>query len=257
MGALHDGHFALVAEARSRADRVVVTIFVNPLQFNQSSDFDAYPRSIDDDLVACQRIGVDAVYAPTAATIYPTGFQTHVEPGDLADQLEGAMRPGHFRGVTTIVTKLFGATRPDLAVFGQKDFQQLAVVRRMVADLDLGVEIIGLPTVRESDGLAKSSRNERLDAADRKAAVCISRSLTAAQQSYQAGERDATALTQVASEVIGQEARARLEYLEVVDTDTLRAVENVDSSAVILVAVWFGDVRLIDNCVLSSRTDQR
>ena len=255
MGALHDGHFALVAEARSRADRVIVTIFVNPLQFNQSTDFQAYPNSIDDDLVACERIGVDAVYAPTDATMYPTGFQTCVQPGDLADQLEGAMRPGHFRGVTTIVTKLFGATRPDLAVFGQKDFQQLAVVRRMVADLDLGVEIIGLPTVRETDGLAKSSRNERLTSADRKAAVVISNSLAAAQQSYQSGERDAKALAGVASVVIRREARARLEYLEVVDVDTLTAVEHVDSSAVMLVAVWFGDVRLIDNRVLSSRTD--
>ena len=167
MGALHDGHMALIGRAAELADRVIVTIFVNPLQFNLATDFDSYPRPIDDDLEVCRQAPVDAVYAPTAATMYSPGFQTHVEPGDLADRLEGPLRPGHFRGVTTVVTKLLGATQPDVALFGQKDFQQLAIIRRMVADLDLGIEIDGVPILRESDGLAMSSRNVRLTRHDR------------------------------------------------------------------------------------------
>ena len=145
MGALHGGHMALIERAAELADRVIVTIFVNPLQFNQATDFDSYPRPIDDDLEACRRAAVAAVYAPTAAAMYSSGFQTHVEPGDLAERLEGPMRPGHFRGVATVVTKLLGATAPDVALFGQKDFQQLTIIRRMVTDLDLGIEIHGVP----------------------------------------------------------------------------------------------------------------
>ncbi len=186
MGALHDGHIQLVAAARQHADRVIVTIFVNPLQFNQSTDFDSYPRPIDDDLAACDRAGVDAVYAPTAATMYTKGFQTHVDPGDLAERLEGPMRPGHFRGVTTVVTKLLGATAPDVAVFGRKDFQQLTIIRRMVADLDLGIEIVGIPIVREADGLAMSSRNARLTPPDRRAAVVLSSALAACEAAFDA-----------------------------------------------------------------------
>ena len=177
MGALHDGHLELVRAAGDHAELVVVTIFVNPLQFNQPADLDAYPRPIDDDLAACRAAGVEAVYAPTAAAMYPPGFQTHVEPGALADRLEGPMRPGHFRGVTTVVTKLLAATVPHVAVFGRKDFQQLVIVRRMVADLDVGIEVVGVPIVRESDGLALSSRNVRLTADDRTAALVLSRAL--------------------------------------------------------------------------------
>lgn len=253
MGALHDGHLALVAEARRRASRVVVTIFVNPLQFNQAADFDRYPRPIDDDLAACRAAGVDAVYAPTAAAMYPPGFQTHVEPGQLAERLEGPMRPGHFRGVTTVVTKLFGATQPDLAVFGQKDFQQLAIIRRMVSDLDLGIDIIGLATVRESDGLARSSRNARLTADDRSAAVAIPNALGAAAAACAAGERDAATLRQIAVDVLASEPRAAVEYVELVDAATLEPVRSVDDEAVILTAAWFGDVRLIDNRTLQPR----
>ena len=167
MGALHDGHLSLVDIARRRTDCVVVSIFVNPLQFDRADDFDTYPRPIDDDVARCTEVGVDAVYAPTAATMYPGGFETVVEPGPLGAVLEGAARPGHFRGVTTVVTKLFGAVRPDLAVFGEKDFQQLAIIRRMTTDLDLGIEIVGAPIVREPDGLAMSSRNSRLSLEDR------------------------------------------------------------------------------------------
>ena len=162
MGALHAGHLALVAAARRRAQRVVVSIFVNPIQFDRRDDFERYPRTLDDDLRICATAGVDAVYAPSAAAMYAEGFQTAVEVTRLTEPLCGAARPGHFRGVTTVVTKLFHAVRPDVAVFGEKDYQQLAVVRRLAADLDFGIEIVGVPTVREPDGLALSSRNRRL-----------------------------------------------------------------------------------------------
>lgn len=250
MGALHGGHLELIAAARHTADLVIVTIFVNPIQFNQPADFSSYPRPIDDDLAACERAAVDAVYAPTAAAMYPPRFQTHVDPGDLAERLEGPSRPGHFRGVTTVVTKLFGATTPDAAVFGQKDFQQLAIIRRMVTDLDLGIEIVGVPIVRERDGLAMSSRNVRLEPSDRKAAVVLSHALSACEAAYLAGERSPEVLTALATDIIGSEPRASLEYVEVVDAVTLRQIDEITSTAVVLVAAWFGDVRLIDNLQL-------
>jgi len=251
MGALHNGHMELIAEARRLADRVIVTIFVNPLQFNQSNDFDSYPRPIDDDLSACELAQVDAVYAPTASTMYSSEFQTHVEPGDLAGRLEGPMRPGHFRGVTTVVTKLMAATAPAVALFGQKDFQQLAIIRRMVVDLDLGIEVVGVPIVREADGLAMSSRNVHLTSEDRDAAAVLSRALSACEDAHAGGESAPDALVTVIADVIEAEPRASLEYVELVDATTLRPIERVDSAAVVLLAAWFGDVRLIDNRVLS------
>jgi pantoate--beta-alanine ligase len=250
MGALHDGHRALITAASERADRVIVTIFVNPLQFNQTADFDSYPRPIDHDLDVCASAGVDAVYAPTAATMYPIGFQTHIVPGDLADRLEGPMRPGHFRGVTTVVTKLFGATEPDVAVFGRKDYQQLAIIRRMVVDLDRGVEIVGIPIVREADGLALSSRNVRLTTADRAAAIVLVRALTTGRERYLDGERDAGVIRELVTDRIEAEPAADLEYVEVVDATTLEPLDRLDRPAVVLTAAWFGDVRLIDNVVL-------
>jgi pantoate--beta-alanine ligase len=250
MGALHDGHLALIAEAHRRADRVVVSIFVNPMQFDRANDFDGYPRPLDDDLATCRENGVDAVYVPTAATMYPPGFETEVVPGQLAASLEGPMRPGHFTGVTTVVAKLIGATDPDLAVFGEKDFQQLAIVRRMVADLDMGVEIVAVPTVREPDGLARSSRNVRLTEPDRVAAAVIADALEAAVAAHADGERTAATLRSIADARLAGEPRAKVEYLEVVDAATLGPIDVVDQPAVILVAVWFGDVRLIDNRLL-------
>lgn len=250
MGALHEGHLALFRRARQSADVVIVTIFVNALQFNRRDDFDAYPQPIDDDLALCVEEGVDAVYSPLAATMYPEGFQTHVEPGPLADVLEGARRPGHFRGVTTVVSKLFNATRPDVAVFGQKDYQQLAIIRRMTADLDMGVEIIALPTVRDADGLALSSRNRRLTTEQRSAAVCVPLSLDAVRRAYEAGERDSARLSAVGQSVVDAEPLARFEHLEVVDAATLESAPIVTGHAVAVTAVWFGDVRLIDNCLL-------
>jgi pantoate--beta-alanine ligase len=251
MGALHDGHMALVDEARRHTDVVIVTIFVNPLQFNRPDDFANYPRPIDDDLAICAAHGVDAVYAPVAATMYPDGFQTHVEPGALADVLEGAQRPGHFRGVATVVTKLFNAARPHAAVFGQKDFQQLTVIRRMATDLDMAIDIVGMPTVREPDGLAMSSRNRRLTPEQRAAAVCVPESLTAVRAAYARGERNAAALVATGRAVVDAEPLARFEHLELVDGDTLQPCTTADPRTVAVTAVWFGDVRLIDNTLLA------
>ncbi|MDO8390017.1 MAG: pantoate--beta-alanine ligase [Actinomycetota bacterium] len=252
MGALHEGHLALVAEARRHADVVAMSIFVNPLQFNRPDDFTTYPRPIDDDLAMCRAHGLDAVYAPAADAMYPTGFETHVEPGALADVLEGAQRPGHFRGVTTVVAKLFGAARPHVAVFGQKDFQQLAIIRRMTADLDMGIELIGLPTIREADGLALSSRNRRLTAEQRAAAICVPRSLRALADALAGGEHDTTVLTALARSVVLAEPLARFEHLEIVHPDTLQPLTTIADRAVAVTAVWFGDVRLIDNVLLAA-----
>lgn len=250
MGALHSGHRALIDEASTAADCVVVTIFVNPLQFDRAADLTSYPRPIDDDLDICVTAGVDAVYAPTANVMYPLGFETHVEPGPLAERFEGERRPGHFRGVTTVVTKLMAATAPDIAVFGEKDFQQLAIIRRLIRDLDLGIGVVGVPTVREPDGLAMSSRNVHLTPEDRSAATVISTSLASAALACAGGESDARRLTSTARALIGAESRARIEYVELVDRWTLEPLTTVDRPAVLLAAVWFGDVRLIDNHLL-------
>ncbi len=249
MGALHDGHLRLVADASRRCDDVVVSIFVNPLQFNEDTDFDAYPRPIDDDVAACSAAGVAAVYAPTAAAMYPHGFQTRVVPGALADLMEGPGRPGHFEGVTTVVSKLFGAVRPDVGIFGQKDYQQLRIIARMAADLDTGIEIVGHPIVRDADGLAQSSRNVRLTTAQRDAAVVVPRSLDAAVAAARAGSpADAV---DAATTVIAAEPSAQWEYTTVFDADDLTEVRRFDARSSgrvrIATAVWFGDVRLIDN----------
>jgi len=257
MGALHEGHLALVAEARRRAERVVVSIFVNPIQFDRRDDFEQYPRPLDDDLGICAGAGVDAVYAPSAAVMYPEGFQSAVEVARLTEPLCGAARPGHFRGVTTVVTKLFHAVRPDVAVFGEKDYQQLAVVRRMTADLDFGIEVVGVPTVREPDGLALSSRNRRLGPDDREAARCVPRALEAAADSVRAGEQSATAVVARAAAVIAAERRARLEYAEVRDPETLAEVAEVAGPSLLALAVWVGGVRLIDNRLLVPEGDLR
>lgn len=247
MGALHEGHEALMAEARKHADRVVVSLFVNPIQFDRRDDFEKYPRTTDADLAACRAAGVDAVYAPSPAAMYPEGFQTGVEPGRIAGPLCGAGRPGHFRGVTTVVTKLFHAVRPHVAVFGEKDWQQLAVVRRMAADLDFGIEIVGVPTVREADGLALSSRNRRLGAEERIAARCVPAALAAAEAAVAAGERRAAAVVARATAVVAAEPKARLEYAELRCPETLEEVAEVSAPALLALAVWVGGVRLIDN----------
>jgi len=250
MGALHEGHLALVAEARRRAERVVVSIFVNPMQFDRREDFERYPRPLGEDAEHCRRAGVDAVFAPAPAAMYPEGFQTAVQVARLTAPLCGAVRPGHFAGVTTVVTKLFHAVRPDVAVFGEKDWQQLAVVRRMTADLDFGIEVVGVPTIREADGVAVSSRNRLLAPADREAARVVSRALAAAAAAVAAGERRAAAVVDAATAEVAREARARLEYAELRDPATLEEVTEVAVPTLLALAVWLGGVRLIDNRVL-------
>jgi pantoate--beta-alanine ligase len=253
MGALHDAHVALIQEAQRRCDLAVVSIFVNPLQFNASNDFERYPRPLLDDIATCERVGVQAVYAPPAEVMYPKGWQTRVVPGALADVMEGEMRPGHFEGVTTVVTKLFGAVRPHVAMFGQKDFQQLAIVTRMNRDLDLGVEIVGHPTIREPDGLAMSSRNLRLTSDQRLAAVCVPRALAAAVECAARDGATAQDVCDAARRVVEDEPLGRHEYTTVFDTDTLREIDDLrarprqPNTLRVATAVWFGDVRLIDN----------
>ncbi len=251
MGALHDGHLRLIADAADRCDDVVVSIFVNPLQFNVDADFDAYPRPIDQDVAACEAAGVAAVYAPTAVAMYPPGFQTRVVPGALADLMEGPGRPGHFEGVVTVVNKLFGAISPDVAIFGQKDYQQLRIVTQMAIDFDLSTEIVGHPIVRDPDGLAQSSRNVRLSPEQRSAAVVVPRSLDAAVEA--AGSDAATPIDVLAAAraIVDSEPTARLEYATIFDAVDLTEVERFDDRSPgkvrIATAVWFGEVRLIDN----------
>jgi pantoate--beta-alanine ligase len=257
MGALHDGHLALVAEARRHAACVVVSIFVNPLQFNRPDDFARYPRTLADDAARCAAAGVDAIYAPTPGAMYPEGHQTHVEVERLSEPLCGAARPGHFRGVTTVVTKLFHAVRPDVAVFGEKDFQQLAVVRRLTADLDFGIEIVGVPTVREADGVALSSRNRLLSTDERRAAVCVPRALQAAAAALGRGVTRAADVVRAATSVVAAEPKARLEYAETCDPETLEVVEAVTGPTLLALAVWVGSVRLIDNRVLMPGGENR
>jgi pantoate--beta-alanine ligase len=245
MGALHDGHLALVRTARSECDRVVVSIFVNPLQFGPGEDFDAYPRDLERDLALLDEIGVDIVFHPAAAEFTAVGRLTTVHVTGLTDPLEGAVRPGHFDGVTTIVTKLFNVVQPNRAYFGEKDFQQLAVIRRMVADLDLPVEIVGCPIVRDADGLALSSRNAYLSVPEREAALAMPRALLGVAEDW---DGDADSARDVLNRTLGAAPGIRLDYAEVVDPETLAPLEGVvDGPARALAAIRVGGTRLIDN----------
>jgi pantoate--beta-alanine ligase len=257
MGALHEGHLELVRAARARAERVVVSVFVNPMQFNRRDDFERYPRGLDEDAASCASAGADVIYAPPAGAMYPEGFASAVEVAGVSEPLCGRSRPGHFRGVTTVVTKLFHSVRPHAAVFGEKDWQQLAVVRRMAADLDFGIEIVGVPTVREADGLALSSRNRLLAGDARVAARCVPRALEAAAAAVAAGETAAAVVAERATAAIAAEPLARLEYAEIRDPDTLAEVEVVDGPALLALAAWVGGVRLIDNRILIPRGADR
>jgi len=256
MGALHAGHLALVDEARRRAELVVVSIFVNPAQFNAPADLAAYPRTLEADLAACRARGVSAVFLPSAAELYPPGYQTWIEVSDLAMPLCGATRPGHFRGVATVVAKLLIAAKPHVAVFGTKDFQQLALIRRLVADLALEVEIVGHETVREPDGLALSSRNVHLTPETRAQALALARSLALAQRAIDAGERSRAALEALVAREIVAAPLAKIDYAELRDPETLEpAPDRLSGPTLLALAVFFpkvgGDaVRLIDNRVL-------
>ncbi len=251
MGSLHDGHLALVKEARKMSDIVVVSIFVNPAQFNDKGDLDKYPRDLMADTAMLRDFDVDYIYAPEIADIYPNGFSTFVYVEGLSESLEGASRPGHFRGVASVVTILFNTIRPDIAFFGQKDAQQLAIIRRLSQDLGFETEIISVPTVREESGLAMSSRNALLSYEDRAKAAIVYQSLRKASSAFQNGERNAAKLIAVVQEWLGTEPNASIDYVSVVDADSLEAIETIDDTdALLAVAVRIGNVRLIDNISL-------
>jgi pantoate--beta-alanine ligase len=251
MGYLHDGHLALVEASRARCDVTVVSIFVNPTQFGPNEDLSVYPRDFLRDQQLCRGAGVAVVFAPEAHEVYPAHFQTFVEPGELARPLCGAFRPGHFRGVATVVNKLFNMVQPDVAFFGQKDYQQCTVVRRMVVDLNLPVEIVTVPTVREPDGLAMSSRNKYLSHDERTRALAISKALFAAADAFRSGAREVSELIAVAKGHL--QVLDRLQYLELVDADTLTPAESpLQRPAALCAAAHVGSTRLIDNVVLAA-----
>jgi len=252
MGYLHEGHLSLVREARARADVVVVSIFVNPTQFGPNEDLARYPRDLERDVAMLSKEGVDLVFAPEANEIYPAGARTFVEVEGLSDRLEGASRPGHFRGVATVVTKLFEIVRPEVAVFGQKDAQQALVIRRMVRDLMIDVEVVVAPTKRDEDGVALSSRNVYLSADERRAAGAIPRALAAARRALAQGERDPERIVAAARAVLDAEPLLRLDYLALVDAETLDRLERARGEMLLAVAVFAGKTRLIDNEVLAS-----
>lgn len=251
MGYLHDGHLSLARRARAECASVVASIFVNPTQFGPNEDLSKYPRNLARDLELLKAVGVDLVWTPDPETMYPSGFQTWVSVDELTLPLEGSMRPGHFRGVTTVVAKLFNAVQPQKAYFGQKDAQQAAVIRRMALDLNFPIEIITCPIVREADGLAMSSRNVYLSPAERQAAVVLWRALTLAQAAFAAGERQAEALRQRVCQEIAAESLAQLQYVSCAQADSLAEIENfIDGRALLSLAVYFGRTRLIDNVIL-------
>lgn len=250
MGYLHEGHLSLVRRARAENDHVAVSLFVNPTQFGPHEDLDRYPRDLNRDLSLLEPLGVDLVLAPAVEEMYPPGFQTKVIVEDVARPLEGAARPGHFVGVATIVCKLFNIFQPDRAYFGQKDAQQVVVIRRMARDLDFDLEIVVCPTVREPDGLAMSSRNVYLSPEERRAATVLFRALSAAQAAWQAGERDGERLRQQMRAVLAAEPLARPDYVSVADPDTLVELDQVGERALASLAVRIGATRLIDNLIL-------
>ena len=251
MGALHEGHLTLVRRARSENATVAVSIFVNPTQFGVNEDLATYPRDMERDLALLEAEGVDLVYAPTPDEVYPPGFDTWVEPGVLADRLEGAVRPGHFRGVATVVTKLLNVVAPDRAYFGQKDGQQLAVIRQLARDLDMGVEIVAVPTVRDADGLALSSRNAYLTPEQRAAAPVVYRALSEARELWARGERNGETLRSAVRKVLETEQLLDgIDYVSVANAASLVELEIVDGPAMISTAVRLGQTRLIDNVVV-------
>jgi len=247
MGALHEGHASLIRQARAECSSVVVSIFVNPIQFDRPEDLERYPRSLDIDAALCASLGVDLVFAPTVAEMYPVSLECRVEVGRLADHLCGRFRPGHFSGVATVVLKLFEIVQQDRAYFGEKDAQQLAVVRRLVSDFNVATTIVGVPTVRESDGLALSSRNQRLDPDERQLAPALYHALQRVKSAIAAGVSNVSELKQLAATQIPPDPRLRLEYFEIVDPVDFQPVDAVTGPVVAAGALWVGTTRLIDN----------
>ena len=250
MGSLHEGHLSLVRRAREECASVAVSIFVNPTQFGPNEDLDSYPRDLERDLGLLEPLGVNLVWTPTPGIMYPNGYQTWVEVDALTQPLEGAQRPGHFRGVTTIVAKLFNGVRPARAYFGQKDAQQAAVINRMTQDLNFPLQVVVCPIVREEDGLAMSSRNKYLDPEERQAATVLFRALNAARDAHAGGEQDAEKLRAQMSEIIAAEPLAKEQYVSCADYDTLEELETVTGKTLLSMAVFVGGTRLIDNFVL-------
>ncbi len=254
MGALHEGHFALVRQARQMSDAVVVSIFVNPEQFNEKADFERYPRDLTGDAALLAAFDVDYIFAPDSGEIYPDDFSTYVYVEGISETLEGASRPGHFRGVATIVTILFNSIRPDFAFFGQKDAQQVALIRRMTRDLGFDTEIVVVPTVREESGLALSSRNSLLSNEEREKASIIYRGLCEAKRAFKTGERNASEIIEIVRSVIESEPLAQIDYVAAVDNESLEPIEKIgDNEVLMAAAVRFGEVRLIDNAVLNRK----
>jgi len=252
MGALHEGHLSLVRASKSRCDVTAVSIFVNPLQFGPAEDLDKYPRTLERDAALLEQLGTDLLFTPGVEEMYPQGAQTYVLVEDLSNRLDGASRPGHFRGVATVVAKLFEIIRPDFAFFGQKDAAQVAVLRKLVNDLDMDVEIVVCPIVRERDGLAMSSRNAYLTSGQRQQALVLHRSLLRVQTAVEQGERDSVRLIEIGKQVIAEESGARLDYFAIVDPDTLDPVEDVSGGALVAVAAYVGATRLIDNILVTA-----
>jgi pantoate--beta-alanine ligase len=251
MGFLHEGHLDLMRRARSENDSVVTSIFVNPTQFGPKEDFGAYPRDPESDAAKCEKVGVDVIFMPAAEEVYPPGFQTYVEVGSVSAPLCGASRPGHFRGVATVVLKLFNMVCPTSAYFGQKDYQQLQVIKTMVRDLNLDVKIVPCPTVREEDGLAMSSRNSYLSKEERQQAVCLIQALHEARTLFRTGEPGARKYIDVMTQRIGREPDAQIDYVSLVHPETLEDLDEVRTSALAVLAVRIGKTRLIDNMLLA------
>ena len=250
MGFLHEGHLSLMREGRKRGDCLVTSIFVNPTQFGPAEDYDRYPRDMKQDLKLIQGVGADICFTPSAAEIYPDGFQTSVEVERVTRNLCGISRPGHFRGVTTVVAKLFNIVKPHLALFGQKDYQQLVAIKQMVKDLNLDIEVIGMPTIRESDGLAMSSRNTYLHPKKRKEAARLYRSLIKGKELFALGERSAATILQEVRRIIEEDKAAVIDYVKICNAHTLEDIEEIKGEAVIALAVKMGKTRLIDNIIL-------
>lgn len=250
MGYLHEGHKSLIDAARRENDRVVVSIFVNPMQFGPSEDFDSYPRDLDKDAKLCEDAGVDLIFHPNAEEMYTEGFCSYVDMNGLTTELCGKSRPTHFRGVQTVVLKLFNIVTPDKAYFGQKDAQQLAVIKRMVTDLNVGTEIVGCPIIREADGLAKSSRNTYLNEEERKAALILHKSLEAGKALVESGETDAEAVKAAITSEIETEPLAKIDYVDIVDFNTISKIEKIEGSVLVAIAVYIGKTRLIDNFII-------
>lgn len=250
MGYLHDGHASLIRQARESCQKVVVSIFVNPMQFGANEDLSTYPRDLEADSHLCERLGVDVIFHPEPEEMYAPGFCSFVDMDGLTKELCGRSRPIHFRGVCTVVSKLFNIVTPNKAFFGQKDAQQLAVIRRMVTDLNMDIEIVGCPIVREEDGLARSSRNVYLNPEERQAALVLSKTIALGQRMVQEGVRDSGKLVQAMKEAIAQEPLARIDYVEAVSMDTIQPVETIQGRVLVAMAVFIGKTRLIDNFIV-------